>query len=423
MKAYGIKGPSSGILLLRYQVTGAFLLLAGLLCCILLVTPADDGNTSVLISTCLYSMIATAFGIGLLRSIIRYPGVEANAYMIPSFTISYGCLMIFLILTRLPYSRSFLFLSFVVTIVWLVVVHALARRRRQMEIGIVPGGEYQALLDVGGVRWTILRDTAQDLSELHAIAADLRADIPAEWDRALADCALAGIPVYHTKHLVESLTGMVQLEHLSENSFGTLAPISAFMTFKHITDWILAVIVGVSLAPFMLILSLVIALDSPGGAIFRQTRIGYRGKPFTVFKFRTMVSASVSSSALDAAKTQTEDKRITRIGPFLRRSRIDELPQILNILKGEMSWIGPRPEAQVLSQWYEGEIPFYRYRHIVRPGLTGWAQVNQGHVAEMEDVRKKLNYDFYYIKTYSPWIDILIVAKTIQTIMTGFGAK
>ena len=423
MKAYGIKGPSSGILLLRYQVTGAFLLLAGLLCCILLVTPADDGNTSVLISTCLYSMIATAFGIGLLRSIIRYPGVEANAYMIPSFTISYGCLMIFLILTRLPYSRSFLFLSFVVTIVWLVVVHALARRRRQMEIGIVPGGEYQALLDVGGVRWTILRDTAQDLSELHAIAADLRADIPAEWDRALADCALAGIPVYHTKHLVESLTGMVQLEHLSENSFGTLAPISAFMTFKHITDWILAVIVGVSLAPFMLILALVIALDSPGGAIFRQTRIGYRGKPFTVFKFRTMVSASVSSSALDAAKTQTEDKRITRIGPFLRRSRIDELPQILNILKGEMSWIGPRPEAQVLSQWYEGEIPFYRYRHIVRPGLTGWAQVNQGHVAEMEDVRKKLNYDFYYIKTYSPWIDILIVAKTIQTIMTGFGAK
>ncbi len=292
-----------------------------------------------------------------------------------------------------------------------------------MEIGIVPGGEYQTLLDVGGVRWTILSDTAQDLSGLHAIAADLRADIPAEWDRTLADCALAGIPVYHTKHLAESLTGMVQLEHLSENSFGTLAPISAFMTFKHIMDWILAVVVGVFFAPFMLVLAIVIALDSPGGAIFRQTRIGYRGKPFTVYKFRTMVSAPAGSSALDAAKTQTEDKRITRIGPFLRRSRIDELPQILNILKGEMSWIGPRPEAQVLSQWYEGEIPFYRYRHIVRPGLTGWAQVNQGHVAEMEDVRTKLNYDFYYIKTYSPWIDLLIVAKTIQTILTGFGAK
>lgn len=423
MRSYGIQGPASGILLLRYQVTGAFLLLAGLLFAILLATPAATINTSVLVTTCLYSMVATAFGIALLRSVVRYPGVEANAYMIPSFTISYGCLMIFLILTRVPYSRSLLFLSFVVTIVWLVVIHALARRRRQMEIGIVPGGEYQALLDVGGVRWTILRDTAQDLSGLHAIAADLRADIPAEWDRTLADCALAGIPVYHTKHLVESLTGMVQLEHLSENSFGTLAPISAFMTFKHIMDWILAVTVGVFFAPFMLMLAIVIALDSPGGAIFRQTRIGYRGKPFTVFKFRTMVSAPIGRSALDAAKTQTEDKRITRIGPFLRRSRIDELPQILNILKGEMSWIGPRPEAQVLSQWYEGEIPFYRYRHIVRPGLTGWAQVNQGHVAEMEDVRTKLNYDFYYIKTYSPWIDLLIVAKTIQTILTGFGAK
>jgi len=423
MKAYGIQGPDGGILLLRYQVTGAFLILVALLFSVLLATPAATGHVSVLVTTCIYSMVATAFGIALLRSIIRYPGVEANAYMIPSFTISYGCLLIFLILTRLSYSRSLLFLSFVATIVWLVVVHALARRRRQMEIGIVPGGEYQALLDVGGVRWTLLSDTAHDFSRLHAIAADLRADIPREWDRALADCALAGIPVYHTKHLAESLTGMVQLEHLSENSFGTLAPISAFMTFKHIMDWILAVVVGLILAPLMLILAIAIKLDSSGPAIFRQTRIGYQGKPFTVYKFRTMVSSSVDSSALDAAKTRTEDKRITRIGPFLRRSRIDELPQIVNILKGEMSWIGPRPEAQVLSQWYEGEIPFYRYRHIVRPGLTGWAQVNQGHVAEMEDVRTKLNYDFYYIKTYSPWIDLLIVAKTIETILTGFGAK
>lgn len=421
MTAYGIHGPSSGILLLRYQLTGALLLLLSMLAVMFMMFPT--ANSHVLVTTSLYSMAATAFGIALLRSIIRYPGVEANAYMLPSFTISYGCLLIFFIVTRLPYSRVLLFASFIGTIVWLIVVHALARRRRKMEIGIVPGGEHDALLTVGGVRWTVLNNAEQDLTGFHALAADLRVDIPAEWDRALADCALAGIPVYHTKHLAESLTGMVQLEHLSENSFGTLAPVSAFMTFKHILDWILAATIGLMLAPLLVLIAIAIRLDSPGTAIFRQARIGYQGKPFTVYKFRTMVSAKADTSALDAAKTQTEDKRITRIGAFLRRSRIDELPQIANILKGEMSWIGPRPEAQVLSKWYEGEIPFYRYRHIVRPGLTGWAQVNQGHVAEVEDVRTKLNYDFYYIKNYSPWIDLLIVAKTIQTILSGFGAK
>ena len=121
--------------------------------------------------------------------------------------------------------------------------------------------------------------------------------------------------------------------------------------------------------------------------------------------------------------TQDNDVRITRIGGVLRQTRIDELPQIFNVLKGQMSWIGPRPEAEVLSRWYEDNIPFYRYRHIVRPGITGWAQVNQGHVAELEDVTSKLHYDFYYIKNFSPWIDMLIVVRTAWTMLTGFGAR
>ena len=107
----------------------------------------------------------------------------------------------------------------------------------------------------------------------------------------------------------------------------------------------------------------------------------------------------------------------------LRRSRIDELPQIINILRGEISWIGPRPEALPLSRWYQSEIPFYRYRHIVRPGITGWAQVSQGHVLEIEDVMKKLSYDFFYISNFSPWIDLLIVVRTIKTMLTGFGSR
>jgi lipopolysaccharide/colanic/teichoic acid biosynthesis glycosyltransferase len=114
---------------------------------------------------------------------------------------------------------------------------------------------------------------------------------------------------------------------------------------------------------------------------------------------------------------------VTRVGRFLRRTRIDELPQIWNILRGEMSWIGPRPEATSLSSWYEGELAFYRYRHIVRPGISGWAQVNQGHVSSIDDVNHKLRFDFYYIKNISYWLDVLIFFKTLRVVLNGFGSK
>ena len=103
--------------------------------------------------------------------------------------------------------------------------------------------------------------------------------------------------------------------------------------------------------------------------------------------------------------------------------RIDELPQIINIIRGEMSWIGPRPEALKLSTWYEGIIPFYRYRHVVRPGITGWAQVNQGHVTSLDDADVKLQYDFFYVKHFSLWLDILVLLRTVRVVLTGHGAK
>jgi lipopolysaccharide/colanic/teichoic acid biosynthesis glycosyltransferase len=127
--------------------------------------------------------------------------------------------------------------------------------------------------------------------------------------------------------------------------------------------------------------------------------------------------------AKERAMTGSADARITRVGAFLRRSRVDELPQMLNILRGEMSWIGPRPEAIPLSTWYEAELPFYHYRHIVRPGITGWAQVSQGHVTDLPDVLEKLHYDFYYIKNFSPWLDAIIFLKTLSIVVTGKGAR
>ena len=121
--------------------------------------------------------------------------------------------------------------------------------------------------------------------------------------------------------------------------------------------------------------------------------------------------------------TDDADPRITRVGRVIRKYRLDELPQIINILLGQMSWIGPRPEPEILTRWFAAEIPYYRYRHVVKPGISGWAQVNQGYVSGVDGINTKLQYDFYYIKYFSPWLDLLILFRTIKTMLTGFGAK
>jgi lipopolysaccharide/colanic/teichoic acid biosynthesis glycosyltransferase len=225
------------------------------------------------------------------------------------------------------------------------------------------------------------------------------------------------------KQVIEDLTGRVEIEHLSENTLGSLNPNDAYLKVKQVLDVLAAAGVLLVSFPVLLLVGLLVRLDSPGPALFRQQRVGYRGRVFTVYKFRTMRWQENEKASREKAITRDGDDRITRLGKFLRRSRVDELPQVINILRGEMSWIGPRPEAVPLSQWYTDELPFYRYRHIVRPGITGWAQVNKGHVADIHNVLEKLHYDFYYIKNFSPWLDILITLKTIRTMITGFGAK
>lgn len=332
-------------------------------------------------------------------------------------------LLIILLMGRISYSRAQIIGSFICTVIFFYVMAARGARRDRLSIAVVPVGDVAHLLEQPDAEWRILPTPDAPLDGAVAVAVNLWADLPDEWERRLADFALLGIPVYHTRHLLESLTGRVELEHLSENTFGTLSPITAYMAAKRVIDSVAAIVALVVLLPLFAVLAVVIRLNSPGPAIFRQRRVGYRGTSFTLYKFRTMASAPVHQDQRQAAMTQDGDKRITSIGHFLRRSRIDELPQIINVLKGEMSWIGPRPEVEVLSQWYEQKIPFYRYRHIVRPGITGWAQVSQGHVAEIHEVKSKLYYDFYYIKNYSLWIDILIVIRTVRTMMTGFGAK
>jgi lipopolysaccharide/colanic/teichoic acid biosynthesis glycosyltransferase len=266
------------------------------------------------------------------------------------------------------------------------------------------------------------RARLHDTRGCQAIVADFNADLPQEWEAFLAEAAVAGRIVYQVKQLSESLTGRVELEQLSENSFGSLVPARGYFYFKALADFLVALLLLPIALLIMGVIALCISVDSGGPVLFRQRRVGYAGDQITVYKFRTMRGAP-NKDARRAAITSNDDERITRIGRTLRKYRLDELPQIFNIVKGEMSWIGPRPEAQVLSNWYQSEIPFYRYRHVVKPGISGWAQVNQGHVADVEQVHRKLQYDFYYIKYFSPWLDLLILVRTFRTILTGFGSR
>ncbi|TDN79550.1 lipopolysaccharide/colanic/teichoic acid biosynthesis glycosyltransferase [Stakelama pacifica] len=391
----------------------------------LLASPGAISNDKFLVTICL-CILASLAAVYLVSTLGKYPGVDRFYYIAPCFLISYSFIMIALIMTRLPYSRLMLVGTFVINIFVYFGLYISARRQTRLKIGLIPQGDYK-LVEVPSVEWKILDHPNAPVDDFDAISVDLSYDISDEWERQLANYALRGIPVYHELHLRESLTGKVEIKHLSENNFGTLTPLQTYMGIKQVLDWVLALLTVITMAPAFCLIAILIKLDSPGPAFFRQTRLGYQGCPFKVFKFRTMTIARDKDTDVfaqrDAAMTKDADHRVTRLGRFLRRSRIDELPQLFNVLKGEMSWIGPRPEAEILSRWYENEIPFYRYRHIVRPGITGWAQVHQGHVADIEQVREKLNFDFYYIKNFSPWIDLIIVGRTIHTMLTGFGSR
>jgi lipopolysaccharide/colanic/teichoic acid biosynthesis glycosyltransferase len=220
------------------------------------------------------------------------------------------------------------------------------------------------------------------------------------------------------KQFNESITGRVAVDHLWENTLGAIVPALIYPQFKRIIDLCWVLIFLPFIAPVIGACAILIKLETPGPIFFRQRRIGLGGRPFTMLKLRTMVHEHNGSDY-----TLPSDKRITRVGRLLRQRHIDELPQIINVLRGEMSWIGPRPEAISLAEWYEREVPFYVYRHIVRPGITGWAQVHQGNVAAVDAARLKLEYDFFYIKHFSFWLDAVIAMKTLRTIATGFGVR
>ena len=239
----------------------------------------------------------------------------------------------------------------------------------------------------------------------------------------LLDMKIAGVSFDHLASVYEQYTGKIAVENLRpswlifSDGFRKSARSEAV---KRFLDILFAIVGLVIAAPVMALVALGLRLSSNGSALYSQTRVGRNGVPFTIYKFRSMrVDAEATSGAVWSTQN---DPRVTTVGRFLRRTRLDELPQLWNVLRGDMSFVGPRPERPEFVAELARQIPYYGQRHAVRPGVTGWAQVRYTYGASVEDALEKLQYDLFYAKHMSAAFDLYIVLETVKTVLVRAGS-
>ena len=271
-----------------------------------------------------------------------------------------------------------------------------------------------------------------DFSQIAAICSKTRVDrivvalderrgkLPVEH---LLLCRLKGIPIEDGTAFNEHLCGRLSVENLYPSALIFSDGFKRSMIIRKLKrgiDVLCSAACLLVLSPFSLVVSLAILFESGKPVLYRQERVGRDGEPFTMLKFRSMrVDAEKNGPVWAAA----DDDRITRVGRIIRKVRFDEIPQMINVLRGEMSFVGPRPERPVFVQRLQKEIPFYFHRHTVTPGITGWAQICYPYGASKEDALQKLKYDLYYIKHMNPFLDLRIILQTMKVVFLGRGAR
>ncbi|AMD95114.1 sugar transferase [Leptotrichia sp. oral taxon 847] len=259
--------------------------------------------------------------------------------------------------------------------------------------------------------------------DLLVIVKDIRSPDFKKYLKRLFDLKINGLKVLSYEIFNEEIQKKIDANTIDEewllqsNGFDILND-GMEKNMKRGVDLVISLTLMVLLAPVALIVAILIKLESKGPVIFKQVRIGENMVPFKVYKFRSM---KIHDPKKYSKYTQDNDKRVTKVGKFIRKTRIDELPQLFCILKGTMSFVGPRPEWDILAKEYEKKIPYYNLRHMIKPGLTGWAQVMYPYGENIEDTKRKLEYDLYYLKHQDLILDVLIIFKTIKVILFGKG--
>jgi sugar transferase (PEP-CTERM system associated) len=271
---------------------------------------------------------------------------------------------------------------------------------------------------------SLLADMAKE-GELNSVVVAITHEKSSELLSNLLQAKMNGLEVYDMPTLYEDLTGKLPVYHLRKDwlvftSFYGMKTNLYMTRIKRLVDLVCSFAGLVILSPVAFLAVCAIKVDSPGPALFRQKRVGHNGVPYQLLKFRSMAIDAETNGAVWA---QENDTRVTRVGKIIRKTRLDEVPQMWNVLKGEMSFVGPRPERPEFVAHLKDEIPFYSVRHSVKPGITGWAQVNYQYGASQEDAFEKLQYDLFYIKNLSIFLDLQVLLKTVKVVLFTKGAR
>lgn len=362
------------------------------------------------------ALLVASFSVSHMLS--AYPGGRSIGLVFPQVVIIYVLAALIPLLFRVEVSRFLLGFSGILAVVWFSIEIIVTERFRRPKLAVINHGMASDLLGLPNIDARELVIPDLEGIRYDAVVADFECLTP-EWERFVTRCALNRIAVHNSRYVYESVTGRVRINRMTENDIGSLLPSPLYERIKVMLDWFLVLATLPITVPLVLVTCALIKLESPGPVLYTQTRMGRGNKPFTIYKLRSMRSDR-NTKAQFAGE---EDPRITRVGRVIRKFRIDELPQFFNVLKGDMSLIGPRPEQPSFVEHFDKELPFYIYRHVVKPGITGWAQVRQGYAANVDQTREKIEHDFYYIKHCSLLLDMLILLLTVKTLFTGFGAR
>jgi UDP-GalNAc:undecaprenyl-phosphate GalNAc-1-phosphate transferase len=414
---------------LTFRMLSLIWLLAGLGATYVLSALAEWHTLSSLLHERLFPLFSAMFVcFVVITLLVRYVRRFAlvNLWSVVAFLVAIvGAVQIIVYVAVTQAFYPYFYLVFYTSTVGVMSVWVrMIKKIQYLRLALVPFGITAEVESAGHSQLELIRldrPTVADLpANLNGVVVDTREALSSEWVRFLAACRLKGLRVYQAEELIEGATGRISLSHLSQGLVDDYSGNMTYMIIKRFLD-ILVVFAASPLAlPLMLITALAVRVETPGPVLFIQDRVGQGGKTFRILKFRSMTADSGKRSS---QFTVENDKRITRVGAFIRRFRLDEIPQFWNIVIGEMSLIGPRPEQPAFVEKFSTGIPFYDYRHTVKPGITGWSQVTLGYVADEASTRDKLEFDLYYIKHQSFWLDMLIAIKTVKTVLTGFGAR
>lgn len=383
--------------------------------------------TYVFSRTLLWSVLPYLFAFILLQRSLYLPPMEGNSLIGLAATFPFALLVFLFAGLHIEYSRGALLLSYFTTLTWLWVGYKRFVGNYVPLFGYTDQAaleQLQAILAMPGsappspTRFEYI-EALTEAVRCDGLMLDRNATADPERTRSLAQLKLSHVRVYSVERVGEMLTGRVGLSHIDENFLDDYAEHYLYGFMKRLTDIVAVISLAPIAVPVGILVALAVRLESGGAAIFRQQRVGRFGETFVMLKFRSM-SATPGATAQFAAQ---HDPRVTRVGRVIRKYRLDEIPQLWNVLTGDMSLIGPRPEQVPMVEQFSQSIAYYPYRHLVRPGLSGWAQVQQGYVGTHEETVTKLSYDLYYVKHCSFALDLLIALKTLRTLLTGYGAR